>query len=63
MKISVEMGVSESHNQESFDLIDLGYNETEWEELSETKKNEVIQNEVNNLPSQPFWVVESFEEK
>lgn len=44
-------------------LEDLSYTEEEWNELSEDDKYKLIQQHIDDLPPQPFWIVESYEEK
>lgn len=64
MKISVKLQVSEETNNWTFDLEDLGItSQEEWDELSIEEKDNIINELVNDLPDQPYWVMESFSEK
>lgn len=63
MKISVKLDVSESKGHHTFDLEDLGVTEQEWNEMSESKKNNIVEKAVFDLPEQPYWMVDSFNEQ
>lgn len=63
MKISVKLGSSQYSDNYTFTLDDLGLEKLEWDLLSEEDKKEVIQKSVFNLPSQPYWMVDYFEEE
>lgn len=61
-KVLVNLEVSQNQDFRTFDLDDLGVSEQDWNEMSESEKNVVIQNAVFDLPEQPYWMVDSFEE-
>ena len=63
MKISVKLEVSESNGHHTFDLDDLGVTEQEWNEMSESEKNDAVEKAVFDLPEQPYWMVGSFDER
>ena len=63
MKISVKLGASETTGNETFDLEDLGLTQEEWDLMSESEKNIVIENAVFEQNDQPYWMVDSFNEK
>ena len=63
MEIKVNLGVSESTGFTTFDLEDLGITQLEWDLLSEEEKKDIIEEGVFDLPSQPYWMVDSFEVK
>lgn len=63
MKISVRLEVSQNTNHVSFDLSNFGLSESEWEELSDKEKHELIESAVFDLPEQPYWVLDSFSEQ
>jgi len=62
MKITVQLIVSEDYDTHSFELSDLGVTEQEWAEMSEQKKEALLNNAVCELPSQPYWMVDKFRE-
>lgn len=62
MKISVKLEASESNSHRTFDLDDLGITEYEWEEMSGSKKNNIIKQAVFGLLEQPYWMIASFDE-
>ena len=63
MEISVNLGVSENSDTQTFTLEELGVDQLEWDLLSQDEKETVVENAVFELPSQPYWMVDSFEEK
>jgi hypothetical protein len=62
MKIRVRLEVSERTSVQNFDLEDLNLTAVEWSILSEQERRDIIQNLVDELPSQPCWIVYSFDE-
>lgn len=63
MKISVKLEVSESRGHHTFDLDDLGVTKEEWEQMSDSEKHDAVEKAVFDLPEQPYWCVDSFDEK
>jgi len=63
MKIEVKLEVSENNGSQTFSLEDLNLTQLEWDLLSYEDKRELIQQEVFNSPNQPYWILDSFEEK
>lgn len=63
MKISVHVGVSQVSNHYTFTLEELGLTQQEWENLSDYEKGALVEERVNDLPEQPYWVVNSYHEK
>jgi len=62
MKIRVRLEVSEMRSIQNLDLEDLNLNEEEWNSLNEEERREIIQNVVDELPHQPCWIVDYFDE-
>lgn len=62
MTITAYLDASEYTKQVSFNLEDFNYTEEEWLELSDKDKKSAIQQAVDELPAQPYWVLESFDE-
>lgn len=62
MKISVKLGVSEETGHRTFDLDDLGVTKEEWDELDDKAKHDLVEQAVFDLPEQPYWMVDSFDE-
>jgi len=62
MKIRITLEASEKTSSETVDIADLGYTENEWDLLPDNQKQNALQEYVLNLKSQPFWVLDSFEE-
>lgn len=61
-KINVDMETNVNSHQHTFTLEDLNHTVETWEALSKTEKEEVLQDAVNDLPTQPEWIIETFEE-
>jgi len=62
MKIRITLEASEKTSSETVDIADLGYTENEWDLLPDNQKQSALQEYVLNLQSQPFWMLDSFEE-
>lgn len=62
MKIKVNLEASETSNIRKFDLEKLNYSEKEWKKLKINEKNKAIQDWVDNLSEQPYWVLDDFSE-
>ncbi len=62
MRISVKLEASENRSHHTFDLEDLGFTEQEWSEMSGTEKEEAINKAASDLPEQPYWCVDTFDE-
>lgn len=62
MEISVKLGSSQESENYTFSLDDLGLDKLEWDLLNDEEKKDVIQEAVFDLPSQPYWMVCSFNE-
>ena len=61
MNIHVTMSVSDRSNSEIFDLEDLNVeSEEEWDELTNEEKERKIQEAIDSLPHQPFWILDSY---
>ena len=56
------MVVSEDNDYQKFTLEELGVDELEWESMSKEEQEEKIQDAINELPSQPYWMVDEFNE-
>jgi len=63
MKISVKLETSQNTDNHTFSLADLGIEQLEWDLLSSEEKKDIIQEAVFDLPSQPYWMVDSFNER
>lgn len=62
MKIKVNLEASQTSNIWKFDLEELGYSEEEWRELKIDEKLKAVTDWVNDLPEQPYWVLDNFTE-
>lgn len=62
MKISVKLGVSQNTENHTFTLDELGITKLEWDLLNEQGKTDIIQESTFDLPNQPYWMIDSFEE-
>jgi hypothetical protein len=62
MKISVKLGVSQNNENHDFSLDELGLTKLKWDLLNEQEKTDIIQESVFELPRQPYWMIDSFEE-
>lgn len=54
--ITRQVNVEASHTQDTLN-ISLDITQEEWDELSPEQQTELLQNEVNENPNQPYWVV------
>lgn len=63
MKISVKLEVSESRGHHTFDLDDFGVTKEEWEQMSDSEKHDAVEKAVFDLSDQPYWCVDSFDER
>lgn len=57
MKIIVKLEPSQLSSTITVEPIDLGLEE-EWETMSEESKHEAIRDYVENLPEQPYWMID-----
>lgn len=60
MEIEVELITSESSDVQSFTFEQLGVTQSEWELLTQEEQHDIIEKEVFDLPSQPYWMVDTF---
>lgn len=63
MKIIVKMEASQNSSSTTFDLQDLGFSEEEWSVLNKEEKMEAIKEVIYDLHDQPFWMLDSFQER
>lgn len=64
MKISIDMAASQEYGHRKIDLVeDLCISEEDWENMTKKQKEEAINDYLADLPEQPFWMVDSFEEE
>lgn len=63
MTIQVKLEVSETSGYRELDLDDLGLTKEEWENMNGSEKFNAIKDFVFELPEQPYWCVDSFNEK
>lgn len=61
-KIIVRVGVNQNTDSFSFDLEDLNITTQEWESMIESERKEFLQNAINDLNSQPYWVLDDYSE-
>jgi len=62
MKIRITLEASEKTSSETVDIADLGYSENEWDLLPDNQKRNAVQEYVQGLKEQPYWMLDSFEE-
>lgn len=63
MKITAKISVQASRTSFSFSLEDLGVTAEQWEKMEQKERDELVQKAVDNEPDQPYYIVESYEEK
>ena len=62
MKIKVKWGISYSEGFATFELSDVNCEtEQEWTELSESEKEERLQQAIDELPESPSMILEKYE--
>lgn len=57
--IQFNVKVEASQSQDNL-RVDIYMTEEEWQALSADEQREVLQNEINENPNQPYWIVENF---
>ena len=62
MKINVKISVSERNRSLKMTLSDIGATAEEWALLSESEKQDLVMQYVDNMPDQPFLELDSFDE-
>jgi hypothetical protein len=62
MKITIKMEASETSTSINVDLEDLGVSEELWDKMDDSMKEDLAKEYVDNLHTQPFWVVENVTE-
>lgn len=60
MQIKVFMDVSQLTHQGTVSLEDLNLTEEKWNEMSEDERKESLQEFIDDLPSQPYWILTKF---
>lgn len=60
MRIEIIMAVSRETNTETISLDDLNLSQAEWEHMTEEERKEAIQDWVNDMNDQPYWIAEGF---
>lgn len=60
MQIKVFMDVSEFSDSAKFDFEDLNLTEEQWNGLGDEEKKEALQKAIDDLPTQPYWVLTKF---
>lgn len=63
MKISARLVVNTTTEYKTFTLDDLNVTQEEWEALTDEEKEQKVRDAVFDLPEQPYWCIERFEEK
>lgn len=63
MKIKVIMTPNIKKEVTTILLDDLGFTKQEWVDLDEESKECLINEHLAELPEQPYWMVDKFEEK
>lgn len=58
--ITVNLECSQLSMTARLSLDDLNLTPEEWGEMTETEKNSVLEDAVNELPEQPYWVIGNF---
>lgn len=63
MKILLTLGASETTTVKSLTTDDIGITDEEWLLMDNLQKEEALQAYVYDLPEQPYWVLDNFDEK
>jgi 6-phosphogluconolactonase/glucosamine-6-phosphate isomerase/deaminase len=61
MKITVKILPSKKRVKVTFSLDELNLTKKQWNAMTGEEKLKVIQKAVDELPEQPYWLVESFD--
>ena len=59
--ITVKVSVSENKRTFRFNYSDLGITKEQWDEMGNDAKTEFLQQEIDDIPEPPYWVVDTFE--
>jgi len=62
MKITVRVNPSETIRHIKFNLSDYDVTDEQWEKMTETERNEKLQELVDDEPEHPYWVVDNYDE-
>lgn len=62
MKIKTNLTASMFSSVHTFDLDDLDITEEDWNILPFNDKRTIIKTMIEELPEQPYWTLEKFEE-
>lgn len=61
-KIKVKASASDTSKTVYFSFADLGITDGEWQMMNEEQRMDVIKNALEELPEQPYWTLDSFEQ-
>ena len=62
-KYFVKLETSSTVSSETISLEDMNISEDEWEQLTDEEKESKLQECVDGLPEQPYWVIDTWQEK
>lgn len=62
MKIELKLVVNDNYKLEKLELSDLGLNMSQWNALGDEEKRMALQEYADDLPDQPYWSLDRFEE-
>lgn len=60
MKIEIKVDVSEYRKTITIDLADINLTELQWEQMTESDREDLLQKHIDDLPEQPYWCVDTF---
>lgn len=61
MKVKIKFSVVKDSGSCTAELSDIGFTETEWYGMSEEEQDIAIQEYIDGIGDQPYWLVDSFE--
>lgn len=62
MRVAIKLSITVSEGYRTFALEDLGITEDEWGWMDEEQKYEFLLQFVYQMPEQPDWMIDEFEE-
>lgn len=63
MSVKVRLEASQNNDVVTLSFDQLGVSKEDWDKMSKELKEELLQEVIDDMPSQPYWMVGSFNDK
>ncbi len=60
-KINISLEPNQNSQEWIIDVEELGFSESEWNNLTDEDKTHHVEEWIESLPEQPFWMLDTFE--